>query len=367
MKKRRLDYAFVAWQDHAGQQKREQKAAAKLEEAGHHAQAEEEEKRRLKGQIDMLQAFGETAAGRHAAEMADMGKTLENTASRYAREAGDREAEIAGLREKLKETELAKEQLLTDMSQALGLKEEELAALERRRKEDEMALVAAEKVKAEAVAEAVVKKVCSRMSKRLIRSGCCTWKQHTTDQKRLKHAAACVVVRWRLLLLRSRFGAWCQKALEQRCFLRAASKVLNRMRKMSLALALQRWKDIMELRAQEERKQDLTKRVAYRICCRTRSVALHTWRTNAGESARELGADADGAGGAAGACDDGARRQARGDGEDEAVSWIFIAGASKCKWGPHGAGGDVEAATIDAEGGWGCSEDDRGRGGGAAE
>ena len=45
MKKLSLDCAFVAWQDHVGQQKQEQEAAAKLEEAGQHAQAEEEEKK----------------------------------------------------------------------------------------------------------------------------------------------------------------------------------------------------------------------------------------------------------------------------------------------------------------------------------
>jgi hypothetical protein len=78
--------------------------------------------------------------------------------SKVAGELEGARAEIAGLREKLKETELAKEQLLADMSQALGLKEEELAAMERRRKEDELALLAADKAKMEAVAEAAVVK-----------------------------------------------------------------------------------------------------------------------------------------------------------------------------------------------------------------
>jgi hypothetical protein len=45
--------------------------------------------------------------------------------SKVAGELEGARAEIAGLREKLKEAELAKEQLLTDMSQALGLMEED--------------------------------------------------------------------------------------------------------------------------------------------------------------------------------------------------------------------------------------------------
>jgi chromosome segregation ATPase len=80
---------------------------------------------------DMSQALGlkdaaEKARAESTMEAAERAGIGARELSKVAGELEGARAEIAGLREKLKETELAKEQLLTDMSQALGLKEEEL-------------------------------------------------------------------------------------------------------------------------------------------------------------------------------------------------------------------------------------------------
>lgn len=107
--------------------------------------AESEEKRRLKEQIDVLHATGEAEAARRMAEIGD-------------------------LREKLEEAIATKEQLLKDMTKALGVKEEELAVFEERQKMNE----AARQKRAIEVCSRVVGHWQHRVSGRRLRAGVCT-------------------------------------------------------------------------------------------------------------------------------------------------------------------------------------------------
>jgi hypothetical protein len=112
------------------------------------------------------------------------------------------------VREKLKETELAKEQLLMDMSQALGLKEEELAALERRRKEDD---AAKEKRAAE---------VCARVMGRLMHGKRLvvfeTWHSHAMEQRRMREVCSRIVYKMKNQGLDVAFATWCDHVDQQK-------------------------------------------------------------------------------------------------------------------------------------------------------
>jgi hypothetical protein len=162
---------------------------------------------------DMSQALGlkdaaEKARAESTMEAAERAGIGARELSKVAGELEGARAEIAGLREKLKETELAKEQLLTDMSQALGLKEEELAALERRRKEDE---AAKEKRAAE---------VCARVMGRLMHGKRLvvfeTWHSHAMEQRRMREVCSRIVYKMKNQGLDVVFTTWCDHVDQQK-------------------------------------------------------------------------------------------------------------------------------------------------------
>ena len=175
--------------------------------------AESEEKRRLKEQIDVLHATGEAEAARRMAEIGD-------------------------LREKLEEAIATKEQLLKDMTKALGVKEEELAVFEERQKMNE----AARQKRAIEVCSRVVGHWQHRVSGAAFES----WRLHEMEQRRMRELCSRVVVKMMKRGMDAAFVFWQAQATRQRRTREVCARAVTKMQRLGVDCAFTTWREDVE-------------------------------------------------------------------------------------------------------------------------
>ena len=147
-------------------------------------------------------------------------------------------AEIGDLREKLEEAIATKEQLLKDMTKALGVKEEELAVFEERQKMNE----AARQKRAIEVCSRVVGHWQHRVSGAAFES----WRLHEMEQRRMRELCSRVVVKMMKRGMDAAFVFWQAQATRQRMTREVCARAVTKMQRLGVDCAFTTWREDVE-------------------------------------------------------------------------------------------------------------------------
>jgi len=187
---------------------------------------------------------------------------MQDEAARRTEEAvaalADREAEIAGWREKLKETELANEQLLTDLSQALGALGEAVAAADKlEQKVEDM-------------------KQQQAQGSETLRGSMIKARERTMRK---------IVSRMIRMCLARALERWHSRTVEAKCFRNTMTRIVHRLGNRCAALALEAWfshmEDARNASAAEKHRVVLVRRSLKRMLNKLLASAFSTIHVNA--------------------------------------------------------------------------------------